>query len=267
MSEPSRPPQPEAPAGDGGVEELPQPSTPTFEPLRRGGRRIARLASGAEPVVDRVAGVVAAAGRRWQGRRGAREAELRRAGREPLPNLYDVHQEAQRATPREIGMRSIPIEEIRGTAVRGPDQRGRDFLPLPPFRSANWSGRWQRVLGATERLVVLPPIDVVKVGDGYWVLDGHNRVAAALYAGQIEIDASITELRLPGQPRAERPHGAGALMAGTRALRTAGAGRPLADELLVEDVDPGYARGRPGLESDVEPEPALDARAETTGDG
>ena len=243
MSESSPPPPHAARAGGSGVEEAVPTATgaEALSPIRRGGRRIARFASGAEPVVDRVAGAVAAAGRRWQGRRGARVAGLRRAARDPLLNVYAVHPEAERATPREIGIRSIPVEEILGTAVRGPDQRGRDFLPLPPFRSANWSSRWQRILKAMDELVILPPIDVVRYGDGYWVLDGHNRVAAALYSGQIEIDASVVDLRLPGQRRTELPEGAGALLGGTRALRTAGAGRALADELARDDVDPSTA--------------------------
>src|SRR6266545_2809752 len=53
------------------------------------------------------------------------------------------------------------------------------------------------ILGANIRPTLpgaeLPPIDVYKLGFGYYVLDGHHRLAAALHNGQLEIDASVTE--------------------------------------------------------------------------
>ncbi len=76
-----------------------------------------------------------------------------------------------------------------------------DFLALKPFRSRNWRERWDRLLAATDRLATLPLIDVQRYTGRYWVLDGHNRVAAALCTGQREIDADVTELALPGGTR------------------------------------------------------------------
>src|SRR4051794_12722382 len=143
-----------------------------------------RLVPGAQPVVRAASAVggtveaaVGAAGRRWDERPGARVRRLRRASRHPLPYLYDVHPEARRAIPKELGVRSIDVDEIVGTAVGGATQRGGDFLPLRPFRSRNWAGRWQRLRRAVEQLAILPPIDVFLYAGGYWVLDGHNRVA------------------------------------------------------------------------------------------
>ena len=51
---------------------------------------------------------------------------------------------------RELGLMSVPVDEIIGTAVMGPAQRGLDFQPLPPFRSKNWEARWQRIRRATR---------------------------------------------------------------------------------------------------------------------
>jgi hypothetical protein len=138
---------------------------------------------------------------------GARTRRLRRLSRQPLPYLYEVHPEAATANSHELGVRSINVDEIQGTAVGPPNQRGSDFLPLRPFRSPNWNERWRRVRAAADRLAVLPPIDVLHYGGGYWVVDGHNRVAAALYVGQLEVDADVVELRLDAP-------GAGASMAG-----------------------------------------------------
>jgi hypothetical protein len=120
---------------------------------------------------------------------------------------------------------TIPIDEIRGSAVEGSVQRGGDFLPLPKLRGSNWLGRWQRLRRAVERLEILPPIDVIKYADGYWVVDGHNRVAAALYAGQAAIDSAVVELRKHGARRAGRVAPLAPLLAEGRDLRAAGSGR------------------------------------------
>jgi hypothetical protein len=186
--------------------------------------------------LDGVLGVARAAADRWEERPGARVRRVRRRGREPLPYLYAVHPEARSANPREIGLETIDVDRIAGTAVGGVTQRGGDFLPLKPFRTTNWQGRWQRIREALDRLTVLPPIDLVRYADRYWVLDGHNRVAAALYAGQVGIDANVVELVPPGGSPSERPAHLAAVLTGSRAVRTAGAGRrvaPVADE----DID------------------------------
>jgi len=149
--------------------------------------------------------------RSWDARPGARRRSLRRLAGVPLPNLYQVHPEARRATPREIGVRSVDVGEIVGTAVGGVTQRGSDFLPLPAFRSLNWSARWQRLLRATDNLAILPPVDLVRYDGKYWVTDGHNRIAAAHYVGQVEVDANITSpsscppARTPPSDRATSP--------------------------------------------------------------
>ena len=134
---------------------------------------------------------------------GSRVRRVHRLGAVPLPSLYQLFPEARRARPVEIGLRTLDVADIRGTAVGGGDQRGADFLPLKPFRGPNWRARWQRLRRAQDRLVDLPPIDVVKYAGGYWVVDGHNRVALALYGGQVAIDASVVELIPPGGRRTE----------------------------------------------------------------
>lgn len=209
-----------------------------------------RLVSGTEPVARAASAVggsveaaVGAAGRRWGERPGARVRGLRRAARHSLPFLYDVHPEARRAIPRELGVRTIDVDNIVGTAVGGA-QRGGDFLPLRPFRTSNWAARWQRLVSAVEKLTILPPIDVVKYGEGHWVLDGHNRVAAALYAGQIEIDADAAELIPPGGVSSERPGSLASTMAGGRAVRTAASGLPAGP--IVEDASLAEPKREPG---------------------
>jgi hypothetical protein len=156
-------------------------------------------------------------------------------GDEPLSFLYDVHPEARTARPVEIGLQTIDVDRIAGTAVGGGAQRGGDFLPLRPFRGGNWNTRWQRLRKAQDRLVVLPPIEVVKSGDRYWVVDGHNRVGLALYGGQAAIDADVTELVPFGGQRTEPIGSLATSFAASRAVRTAGSGQRPSDVLGHED--------------------------------
>jgi hypothetical protein len=201
-----------------------------------------RVASAIEDAVD---AAVQATTRRWEERPGARVRRLRRLGRQPLPYLYDIHPEARQANPRELGVLPIEVEDIAGTAVGGATQRGADFLPLKPFRGANWSGRWQRLRAASDRLAILPPIDVVRYADRYWVLDGHNRVALALYGGQIEIDANVVELVPPGGSLSQRPASLELTMSEGSDLRTAVSRRSVTRPVAMEPGDPEPA-GPPG---------------------
>lgn len=191
-----------------------------------------RIVDAAGPIAERVVRTGVAAGRRiaaaaqMPGQGLERLRALRRENRLPLPNLYDVHPEARRAGRRQLGLLTIPVSRIRGTAVEGPAQRGRDFLPLPLLRSQNWQARWQRLRQAQDRLAILPPIDVLQTPEGYWVVDGHNRVGLALYNNQDDIDASVTHLHLPGASDQDVQAGSMATVLDEgRQLRAAGEGR------------------------------------------
>lgn len=183
------------------------------------------VAGAVAPVAGALGTVLGAAHSVWSGRNIAVERRLHRQAREPLANLYELYPEARFASPRELGLRFVPAEEIRGTAVAGAAQRGGDFLPLKPFRGENWAGRWQRIRAANERMQPLPPVDLVKFDGDYWVLDGHNRVAVALYARGTGLDAMVTELvPLDGQT-SERPSQLLAFLGEGSELRAAAQGR------------------------------------------
>jgi CBS domain-containing protein len=213
-----------------------------------------RLGELREPVTERVETTVREAARRLAGSRATRLRRLQALNREPLANLFELHAEARMAPRRELGLQTIPVEQITGTAVEGPAQRGSDFLPLPAFRSGNWRGRWRRLRDAVDRMTILPPIEVLKTSDGYWVLDGHNRVAAALYTGQKDIDALVTAVRLPGEPpEPVEPAGSlEAMFADADELRAAATGRltrgssleaPLHGPISPEGSEPGPREG------------------------
>lgn len=192
------------------------------------------VAAAAEPIVERVGQAVEGVERSIS-ERSARVRRVRRRAATPLAYLRDVHPDARQANPVEVGLRTIAVDDVAGTAVGGGAQRGGDFLPLKPFRGKNWAGRWQRLNRAQDGLAILPPIEVVKFGGRYWVVDGHNRVALALYGGQPEIDATIVELVPPGGRRTEPVVTLAPTLTGSRALRTSGTGRRSSDLLDHED--------------------------------
>jgi hypothetical protein len=121
--------------------------------------------------------------------RGRRRAALaRRLRRVPAEcGRLTVYEERRRGGGGRQRIRSIPIAQIDGTFE--PSRAGqfdRSFRPAAPARD-----RWQRVWLAEERGAVLPPILVVRVGDGYAVRDGHHRVSVARARGAVAIDAAV----------------------------------------------------------------------------
>ena len=138
--------------------------------------------------------------RAWRSRPAASRAARERS---VLPSLYTVHPDASAALRRPRGLEPVALDDIVGTARR-PSQNTADFLPLPQLRGQNWLGRWQRIRRATDRLDLLPPVELLRYGDAYYVVDGHNRIAAAKRLGAVAIDADVTELVPPG----ERAHSA-----------------------------------------------------------
>src|SRR5689334_25396093 len=112
----------------------------------------------------------------------------------PLPRLVDVHPQAARATRRWRGVVAVPVADIVGTASYQTGTRRADFQPVRGAEPADFETRWTRLEQAAEALAPLPPIELFKMGEGYWVVDGHNRVALAKATGQRWLDADVTEL-------------------------------------------------------------------------
>jgi hypothetical protein len=181
-------------------------------------------------------------------RRG-RSAADRAAARNVLPSLFERHPGATQAPRRGIGVHSVPLDRIVGT-MRHPSQNTADFLPLPRLRGENWRARWQRINRAMDRLVLLPPVELVQVGTEYYVADGHNRVAAARAAGAVEIDADVTQLVVPGVEQPTHAHLDTAALIGSQSVRRAAAGRMTR---TVEQRTPEEEISRQELARDDEP--------------
>jgi hypothetical protein len=114
-----------------------------------------------------------------------------------LPRLDATFPRVRLASRQQRGVGAVAVSDIVGTASYSPGTRQLDFLPTADHQPADWQGRWSRLEQAGRELTPLPPIELLKAGDGYWVVDGHNRVALAKATGQVWIDADVTELLLP----------------------------------------------------------------------
>lgn len=172
----------------------------------------------------------------------------RRAERSVLPSLYDRHPRAGKAPRRRIGLMTVDLDRIIGT-TRHPSQNTADFLPLPHLRGENWRGRWQRISRAQDRLAVLPPVELAQVGDEYYVVDGHNRVASARKAGALEIDADVTQLLVPGVSRPGQATLNPSSMVGGDEVRMAGMGqfsRTVEQRSATDDLSRRELGERPG---------------------
>jgi nucleotide-binding universal stress UspA family protein len=92
----------------------------------------------------------------------------------------------------ESGVHDIPLKAIIGSVGRYNDFT-RDFMP----RNKVDKQRWARVKAAIDDLsgAGLPPIDVYKVGEAYFVLDGNHRVSVAREEGFEVISAHVIEVK------------------------------------------------------------------------
>jgi hypothetical protein len=85
------------------------------------------------------------------------------------------------------GRRQVRLNDIRGTEGRAGDFDDQ-FHPLTDTTRQ----RWQSVATAMEAGLVLPPVQLIQVGDDYYVRDGHHRVSVARALGQDTIEAEVT---------------------------------------------------------------------------
>jgi hypothetical protein len=86
------------------------------------------------------------------------------------------------------GVRTVRVDEIVGSLNRY-HQFDRAFLPVED----RIGKRWQSVDRAFYKEISLPPVVLYKVGQVYFVVDGHHRVSVAREQGQEFIEAEVRE--------------------------------------------------------------------------
>ncbi|MDQ3822647.1 MAG: ParB N-terminal domain-containing protein [Actinomycetota bacterium] len=122
-----------------------------------------------------------------------------RGGKGDLLELDEVERRLRPFARRYVGVREIPLDRVVGT-----DSKAGAFTRRFEPRHAFTRDR-MRSLEAAFPDGGFPPIVVVKLGDTYFVIDGHHRVALGRRRGADTIDADITEFvaRVPLPPGAD----------------------------------------------------------------
>ena len=149
--------------------------------------------------------------------------------RDRLLELDEVERRLKPFGRRYLGLRAIPLDALVGTDGRA-SSFTRDFRPLHAFSR-------DRLRSLQEAFAdgAFPPIVAVKLGETYFVIDGHHRAALARRGGAEMIDADVTELIA----RVPLPAGADMLEVVLREL----------ERIFLEDS--GLAEARPGARVSV----------------
>jgi hypothetical protein len=136
----------------------------------------------------------------WRGRLGKIWSALTRRSRRLL-HLAAVQSAYTIAGRHEVGMQTVPLQQIQGSDNEG---RSNDFdLNFYPLQ-AHDEGRWKNVATAWYLGKVLPPVELIQVGDVYFVRDGHHRISVARALGQQDIDARVTVWEIVAAAGAEQ---------------------------------------------------------------
>jgi hypothetical protein len=91
------------------------------------------------------------------------------------------------------GIRVVPIDAIIGSEGRTADF-DMGFHPL----NESARDRWVSMAVAYLERLPLPPIELIQVGNVYFVRDGHHRLSVCRAFGQIAMDAEVTTWQASG---------------------------------------------------------------------
>jgi len=94
----------------------------------------------------------------------------------------------------ERGLQDVPLDAIIGSVNRYSDY-SRSFLPLLNSDRDRWVGVMVEI--TTPGRPGLPPVELYKIGDTYFVKDGHHRISVAKRLHAKYIQAYVTEISSP----------------------------------------------------------------------
>lgn len=108
--------------------------------------------------------------------------------RSTLLSYDEIKEKLHVGGPIYRGVKTIRVDQIAGSLNRY-HEFDSVFLPA----SDTLAERWQSVNRAFYQEISLPPVVLYKVGDVYFVVDGHHRVSVARQQGQLYIEAEVRE--------------------------------------------------------------------------
>jgi hypothetical protein len=108
-----------------------------------------------------------------------------------LMNLMSVVKSICVSSRHYGGLKTVEIDKIKGS-----EGRTKDFdISFRPLLK-NQRDRWQSVAAARLADTPLPPVELVQVGDIYFVRDGHHRISVSRAMGEEFIEAVIVSWEL-----------------------------------------------------------------------
>ena len=111
--------------------------------------------------------------------------------------FHEADNQPQDSVEYRMDYAQVPLQAIVGSFERCADYTP-SFLPLKDHDQT----RWMRVEQAFVQSKPLPPIQVMKVGPAYYVMDGHHRVSVARQLGLSHLEAQVfqaeTQLAVDG---------------------------------------------------------------------
>jgi hypothetical protein len=142
-----------------------------------------------------------------QFRSALRKGKLSRLKRKFLQRpeyLYDLDTLKQTLTVR--GSSYSGIQVVRISSIIGSEGRSTDFDMdfLPTSEAAR--ERWVNMAIVHLSRIPLPPVSLIRIGEAYFVRDGHHRISVSRLFGQVAMDAEVITWKalppFPWQPAA-----------------------------------------------------------------
>ena len=122
--------------------------------------------------------------------------------RQRLLDMEQLYETCTIVSDRYVGVQGVPIAQIRGSVNVGRVYDfDADFRPIKTYNKERWLG----LAAARQRGVKVPPVLLVKIGEIYFVEDGHHRISVARAMDQTEIQAEVTIWQVAGPLPWEAP--------------------------------------------------------------
>ncbi len=128
--------------------------------------------------------------------KGAAVRILRSLTKKPvkLMDLKTYNKSTSTTNRHHEGIMSVSVDNILGSEGRANDFDS-NFTPLHRYLR----NRWLNVAAAHLAGKPLPPVELIQVGEIYFVRDGHHRISVAKAFGQKDIDAEVTKWEIQPQ--------------------------------------------------------------------
>ena len=105
-----------------------------------------------------------------------------------LKNFLEAQKESGAYNNSYIGIKDVAIDKIKGSVQKYMDF-DKNFVP----KNEVIEDRWCRVYIALYDGISLPPVQLYKIKEDYFVYDGNHRVSVANFLNFSTIEAEVTE--------------------------------------------------------------------------